>query len=140
MTSTVSTYSYNLQPQRVAQTSNHQIVIGVRAQHGPNVIVRNLSSTTQPHLQPRQQQQAQQRQQHGGGGGLQTQAHGQPHAAHGHQHQPQGPPQPMYNQQNWQQRQVSCLRLFGKKISKILIFFIFFLAQYEPFHNSFHLT
>ena len=111
MTSTVSTYSYNLQPQRVAQTTNHQIVIGVRAQNGPNVIVRNLSTTTQPHLQPRPQQQAQQRH----GGGLQPHgqplAHGQAHAhgqplAHGHHPQPQGPPQPMYNQQNWQQRQV----------------------------------
>ena len=99
MTSTVSTYSYNLQPQRVAQNTNHQIVIGVRAQNGPNVIVRNLSTTTQPHLQPRPQQQAQQR--HVGG----LQPHGQP-LAHGHHPQPQGPPQPMYNQQNWQQRQV----------------------------------
>ena len=101
MTSTtVSTYSYNLQPsathQRVPQTTNHQIVIGVRAQHGPNVFVRNLSSTTQPHLQPRVQQ-PQQRPQQQHGGGLQP---------HGGQPQPQGPPQPMYNQQNWQQRQV----------------------------------
>ena len=111
MTSTVSTYSYNLQPQRVAQNTNHQIVIGVRAQNGPNVIVRNLSTTTQPHIQPRPQQQVQQRHV----GGLQPHgqplAHGQAHThgqplAHGHHPQPQGPPQPMYNQQNWQQRQV----------------------------------